>query len=302
MEKEMGNDTKYILVTGANRGVGRATVAAIVEERDDTHVFLGSRSVERGEQGRDAVLSEQPEAGGRIEVVQLDVTEDRSVKSAAEQVASTLDGAPLYGLVNNAGIMDGTWDIRTVLDVNLWGPRRVCDAFLPLMDGAQDGRVVNVSSASGPSFVSGCESELQARLTDPEATWEDIEAILDACLEAADKAGGFSESDISNGRAYGLSKALLNTYTMLLAREHPELTINACTPGFIETGMTRPMAKRRGSTPEEMGMKPPEEGTTAQMFLLFGEPAGSGWYFGSDAKRSPMHRYRSPGDPEYTGD
>jgi hypothetical protein len=61
------------------------------------------------------------------------------------------------------------------------------------------------------------------------------------------------------------------------------------------------MAKKRGKDPEEVGMKPPEKGTTAQMFLLFGEPDGSGWYFGSDAERSPLHRYRSPGDPPYTG-
>ena len=294
-------DTRYVLVTGGNRGVGRATVAAILEEHDDTHVFLGSRSAGRGEEEKQALVEEQPELDGRLDVVQLDVSDDASVAAAADTVAEGLDGAPLYGLVNNAGINDHAHDIRTVLDINVRGPKRVCDAFLPLMEGAEDGRVVNVSSASGPSFVASCTPELQARLTDSDASWEQIRTLMQECVEAADEAGSFSAADIGNGRSYGLSKALLNTYTMLLAREHPELTVNACTPGFIETGMTRPMAQRRGSTPEEMGMKPPEEGTTAQIFLLFGEPDGTGWYFGSDAKRSPLDRYRSPGDPEYTG-
>jgi len=49
-------------------------------------------------------------------------------------------------------------------------------------------------------------------------------------------------------------------------------------------------------------MKPPTEGTRSVLFLLFGEPEGNGRYYGSDAVRSPMHRYRSPGDPPYTGE
>ena len=54
--------------------------------------------------------------------------------------------------------------------------------------------------------------------------------------------------------------------------------------------------------PAEMGMKAPVHGTQAALHLLFGEPGGNGWYFGSDAQRSPLDRYRSPGDPPYTGD
>ena len=39
--------------------------------------------------------------------------------------------------------------------------------------------------------------------------------------------------------AYGLSKALLNSYTILAAREHPSLKINSCSPGMIATGPSR---------------------------------------------------------------
>lgn len=296
----MADDTKYVLVTGANRGVGRATVAAILDQGDDTHVFLGSRSPDRGEQARAALLEERPGDEGRVEVVQVDVSEDTSVSEAAETVRARLDGAPLYGLVNNAGIGDRGRKLQTVLDVNVYGPKRVCEAFLPMME--EGSRVVNVASASGPNFVADCNPERQALLTDSDVTWEQIEGFMDECVAAAEATGDFDDTDIGNSSAYGLSKACLNAYTIVLARENPELIINACTPGFIETGMTRPMAERRGKTPKEMGMKPPEEGTTAQMRLLFGEPGGSGWYFGSDAERSPMHRYRSPGDPPYTGE
>lgn len=296
----MGSPTKSVLVTGANRGIGRATVEAILDDRDDTRAFLGARSVDRGEEARDAIVAERPDAEGRVEVVQLDVADDASVEEAAESVAASLGGDGLYGIVNNAGVGDRNRGIREVLDVNVEGPRRVCEAFVPLVDHP-DGRVVNVSSAAGPKFVAECSEERRELLTDPEVGWDEIASLMQTCIDAAD-GGDLAGTGIGNERAYGLSKACLNAYTMLLAREHPDLTVNACTPGFIETGMTRPMAEREGKDPEELGMKPPEEGTTAQMFLLFGDPDGTGWYYGSDAERSPLDRYRSPGDPPYTGD
>ena len=54
-----------------------------------------------------------------------------------------------------------------------------------------------------------------------------------------------------------------------------------------------------GKSPEEVGMKKPKEGVKATMFLLFHENVGAGSYFGSDANRSPLDRYCSPGYPEY---
>jgi hypothetical protein len=78
--------------------------------------------------------------------------------------------------------------------------------------------------------------------------------------------------------------------------------VNACTPGFIATDMTRHYAESQGKAPAEPGMKTPADGTRAPLFLLFGALAGSGHYYGSDARRSPLDRYRAPGSPEYTGE
>ncbi len=77
--------------------------------------------------------------------------------------------------------------------------------------------------------------------------------------------------------------------------------MNSCSPGFIETDLTRPFTERSGKTAEEMGMLPVDKGTIAPIHLLMDNLAASGKYYGSDAKRSPMHKYRSPGDPEYDG-
>ena len=44
-----------------------------------------------------------------------------------------------------------------------------------------------------------------------------------------------------------------------------------------------------------------EDGASASIFLLMGNPSGCGHYYGSDCVRSPFDKYRSPGDPPYTG-
>jgi NAD(P)-dependent dehydrogenase (short-subunit alcohol dehydrogenase family) len=93
---------------------------------------------------------------------------------------------------------------------------------------------------------------------------------------------------------YGLSKALLSDYTLLLARELASKNVLAfcLSPGYIDTAITAGWA----------GGKPPEEGTVAIRRCLF--EAGkeeSGWFFGSDGKRSPMHFLRNPGEPVFDG-
>src|SRR5690606_15693781 len=102
--------------------------------------------------------------------------------------------------------------------------------FLPLL-APKLGRVVNVSSASGPLFVAGCSEARQRALTDPDVTWEDIESIMAEALAIDTSGGDFAGAGLGDGSSYGLSKACLNAATIALAREHSNLTINACTPG-----------------------------------------------------------------------
>jgi len=48
-----------------------------------------------------------------------------------------------------------------------------------------------------------------------------------------------------------------------------------------------------------------DEGAQSTLFLMLGEvptPKGQGYYYGSDSKRSPMHKSRNPGEPVYTGE
>lgn len=291
---------KRILVTGANKGIGLAIARAILEEKPDTCVFLGSRDGQRGQRAIDQLVAEHPAFRERLSLVEIDVTDEESVRKAADHVSEILgEGERLYGLVNNAGVGFGAGSLADVLEVNTLGVCRVCEAFVPLLEPR--GRVVNITSAAGPNFVTTCSPERQRVLTDPEVEWSALQAIIVESLALEGNAEGFASAGLGKGEPYGLSKALANAYTLILAREHPELRINACTPGFIETDLTRPYAESQGVAPADMGMKPPSEGTKSALFLLFGEPEGNGRYYGSDAQRSPLDRYRAPGTPPYLG-
>lgn len=288
---------RRILVTGANKGIGLAICQAILEEHADAFVFLGSRDAARGA----AAVAGLPK--GRAIAVTLDVTDDASVAAARESIASALGGEKLYGVVNNAGIGSGSGaTLAEMVQTNTFGVERISAAFLPLLEAG--GRIVNITSASGPNFVATCSPEKQRFLTDRDRdlTWPKLKAFLDEAVALGSDKAAFAQRGLGQGEPYGLSKACANAYTSILARENPGYRINACTPGFIETDMTRPWAAAQNKAPAEMGMKPPAAGARAPMFLLFGEPEGSGRYYGSDAKRSPLDRYRAPGDPPYSGD
>lgn len=268
---------RKILVTGGNTGIGFALCKQLATE-NNCHVYLGSRCVEKGIAAVKSILETAPAA--KVELLVVDVSNDASVKAAARKLA----GNTLYALVNNAGtgLNHGTTS-ETVLDVNLHGPKRMCEAFLPLMD-TNGARFTNVSSGSASKFVSKLSPAEQAPFVSPDVTWEQI---LE-CVEKERVAGGGSVSD---SRAYGLSKAGLTAYTMELARKPSagHIVCSSCSPGFIATNMTKGYGAKLT----------PEQGTVSIQHCLFGDLGGNGWYFGSDAKRSPLDKPRNPGDPEY---
>lgn len=292
---------RRIVVTGANKGIGLAIATGVLAEHDDTFLFLGSRDAARGKAALDGLLTQSPAWAARAQVLELDVTSDASIARATSAIDQAMTpGEWLHGLVNNAGVGSAGDDLRAVLEVNVRGMRRVTEALLPRLDPSS-GRVVNVTSASGPSFVERCAAEQRGFFLDATTPWETLDARMEAWI-AADRDGAAFEGLGPKPDFYGLSKALANLYTLTLARAHPNMKINACTPGFIETDMTRHYAESQGKAPSKLGMKKPADGARCPLHLLFGELQGNGRYYGSDAQRSPLDRYRAPGSPAYEGD
>jgi NAD(P)-dependent dehydrogenase (short-subunit alcohol dehydrogenase family) len=280
---------RRVLVTGANKGIGFAIVEAILNEHPDAFVYLGSRDRARGDEAR-AKLGDR---ASRVEVLTLDVASEASVQAAAKKVES------LHAIVNNAGIGMGN-TLEATLRTNVLGIRNVCEAFLPKLD-PNGGRIVNVTSAAGPTFVSKCSEDKQRFFLDSSTAWETLRAFVDECIAMGDDKNAFAAKGLSDGAPYGLSKACANALTLILAREHPNLRVNACTPGFIETDLTKPYVESSKKSAKELGMKSPADGARAPMHLLWDALEGNGRYYGSDAKRSPLDRYREPGSPPYDG-
>ena len=127
-----------ILITGANKGLGKETARQLVAAGHT--VYVSARDEARGREAAD-------EVGARF--VQLDVTDDASVAAALAQIEA--DGG-LDVLVNNAGIgmlaLNGP-DALRVFDTNAVGVIRVTEAALPLLRKSENPVVVNVSSALG---------------------------------------------------------------------------------------------------------------------------------------------------------
>ncbi len=97
----MAGSKKIVFITGANTGIGLETVRALVQSSQAYHIFLGSRSVEKGTAAAASVEKEFPTSASSIEVIQIDITSDESIQAAFEKVKS----GPGYidVLVNNAG-------------------------------------------------------------------------------------------------------------------------------------------------------------------------------------------------------
>ena len=134
------------LVTGANRGLGRAIAVGLA--RLEHHVLVGARDRAAG----DAVVAELRREGRAAELLLLDVADPASIERAAA-VLGTLDV-----LVNNAGILpdhgvpglEVSLDVvRRTFEVNAMGAIALMKRAVPGMAARGFGRVVNVSSDWG---------------------------------------------------------------------------------------------------------------------------------------------------------
>ncbi|MFJ9342198.1 SDR family NAD(P)-dependent oxidoreductase [Streptomyces sp. NPDC101733] len=188
----MGTTT---LITGANKGLGFETARRLIVAGHT--VYAGARTQEKADRAA-------AELGARPLVI--DVTDDASVKSAAELVEA--ERGSLDVLVNNAGIADPSGDdgptaedMLTVLNTNVVGIVRMMHAFAPLLERGR-GVVVNVGSGLGSFARTTDTSRMEGQFAAP---------------------------------AYNASKAAVSMLTVQYARIYPGLRINVVDPGFTAT-------------------------------------------------------------------
>ncbi|PWV45406.1 SDR family oxidoreductase [Chitinophaga sp. S165] len=139
---------KVILITGASTGFG-ALMARTFDKEGHT-VIATMRNVN----GKNAAFAETLGTLPNTEVVDLDVTDEASVKNAVKAVYDR--HGKIDVLINNAGIYGGGVleaytipQIQKLFDVNVWGVHRMNNAVLPSMRAAKDGLIITISSQVG---------------------------------------------------------------------------------------------------------------------------------------------------------
>jgi len=198
---------RQALITGANKGIGLAIAKGLAEA--GFFVWIGARDQHRGEQA----VAQLRDAGLDAGLLELDVAVEDSVYRAAAMLSEQIGALDV--LINNAGIaVDMTkapsevrmQDMKAVYEVNLFGPVRVTQAFLPLLKDAAHARIVMMSSGVGSLTL----------ITDPTSIYSTVN-LLD----------------------YTSSKVALNAVTVSFAKELEPLGIkvNAVEPGHVRTDL-----------------------------------------------------------------
>jgi NAD(P)-dependent dehydrogenase (short-subunit alcohol dehydrogenase family) len=242
---------KTILITGATGGIGLEAARALASI--GAHIVIGARDAARGK----AVVEELTRAGGRAQLLTIDMASFASVRRAVERFGAAHPALDV--LINNAGVAvrdrqvnaDGheiTWA------TNFLGPFLLTRLLLPFLVKAPRPRVVNVSSTA----------HRFGRID-----WEDLELSR-----------GFRSF-----KAYANTKLALVLFTRELARRQPGIAANALHPGAIATGIWRsapplarwilarvlPSAKKGAGPVVRLAAAPELDGVTGRYFNKFRE-------------------------------
>lgn len=203
---------KIALVTGANRGIGKAIANGLAKE--NIFIFWGVRNLSKSTDAFEQFLAK----GGSGELIEMDMNDEKSLVNGMAKIEKKFNRLDI--LINNAGVyLDpvennsffsaerSTFD--ATFSTNLFGPIKLIQLAVPLMKKNNFGRIVNVSSGMGQL------SEME----------------------------GFYP-------AYRISKTALNAVTKLVASELKDsgISINSMCPGWVHTDMGGKNAPR---TPEE---------------------------------------------------
>ena len=149
MKQEEGEEQqKVAIVTGSSSGIGYAT--SLLLARNGFHTYATMRNIGRSADVQEIAYKERLP----LEVIQLDVNDDASIRDSIEKVES--ENERIDVLVNNAGYgLVGAFEdlsveeIKSQFETNFFGVIRLTQQVLPIMRKQKSGTIVNISSGAG---------------------------------------------------------------------------------------------------------------------------------------------------------
>lgn len=153
---------KKILITGTSSGFGFDASKYLAQQGH--HIYATMRNVtSKNADAAKALNDFASEHDLSIEIIELDVVNDESIKKAVSQIDD------LDVLINNAGSGYGGpveafsgQEVLNQLDLNIAGPIRVTNAVLPIFRKKQDGLIIQVSSTAGRAAFRALECTMPA--------------------------------------------------------------------------------------------------------------------------------------------
>jgi short-subunit dehydrogenase len=147
LKKEV-QQQKVAIITGSSSGIGHAT--ALLLARNRFHTYATMRNIKKSVDIMEIANRERLP----LQVIQLDVNDDTSIRNSIEKVISEKQRIDL--LVNNAGYgLVGAFEdlsveeIKSQFETNFFGVIRLTQQVLPIMRKQKSGTIVNVSSGAG---------------------------------------------------------------------------------------------------------------------------------------------------------
>lgn len=188
---------KVILVTGASRGIGRAT--AIMLAKSGAQVIVHGRSKESLSETKHEIIS----VGGQLPFcVVYDVRDEMGMKQAFTEIKSKF--GRLDGLVNNAGIMvEGllgmvrSADIQEMMEVNVSAVLQHMQLASRLMMKNKKGSIVNMSSIIGINGSEGSSAYSASKAAVIGATKSASKEWAGKGIRVNAVAPGFIETDLT---------------------------------------------------------------------------------------------------------
>ncbi len=146
--------SKKIIITGTSTGFGNITARRLAENGHTVYATMRDTNG-KNKAHKDALLDWAKSHQANLRVVELDVTQDKSVEAAKALILSETNGS-IDVIINNAGIYGGgiqetftVNDHKALFEVNVFGTVRVNNAFLPTLRKQGSGLIIQTSSVLG---------------------------------------------------------------------------------------------------------------------------------------------------------